>query len=410
MVTRFIPANLNKLLIRKKNEKNSYDSVRCIASSRLPERIIYGISKENGSGQGAYIAAEGPIQIFVEEGKEYFIKDVKVGLTVKEDKAFDVPLIVGDQAQLDEYNKKNNTSYLMLPPEMYEMPTVMNFKPNLAMQSIPVSLKNLKFSLKGDYALPIRLSNGSASPIPGEEALLILEKRTRTKVLLMNGSGSESDKMFPQDFKVKQWTMEAMVKRSAYNANNRSIGGTKLVANAGPHDEIYTRFGDVTIDPNQLQIKTGSAQIDVPKNKFAAKPNEWYMLTFVYDGKITYVYVNGDLVASSEIRDGEYGLIGFWIGGANEYIREVRFWDIARTQQQIKAFTWKMVNPDEKGLLLYYPCNGLKRNHETGEITEDDTMIWNWATYYDGDKDNLNLPMKGRFDDNGGKMFVFPAE
>ena len=367
--------------------------------------------KDNGSGQGAYIAAEGPIQIFVEEGREYFIKDVKVGLTVKEDKAFDVPLIVGDQTQLDEYNKKNNTSYLMLPPEMYEMPTVMNFKPNLAMQSIPVSLKNLKFSLKGDYALPIRLSNGSASPIPGEEeALLILEKRTRTKVLLMNGSGSESDKMFPQDFKMKQWTMEAMVKRSAYNANNRSIGGTKLVANAGPHDEIYTRFGDVTIDPNQLQIKTGSAQIDVPKNKFAAKPNEWYMLTFVYDGKITYVYVNGDLVASSEIRDGEYGLIGFWIGGANEYIREVRFWDIARTQQQIKAFTWKMVNPDEKGLLLYYPCNGLKRNHETGEITEDDTMIWNWATYYNGDKDNLNLPMKGRFDDNGGKMFVFPAE
>ena len=367
--------------------------------------------KDNGSGQGAYIAAEGPIQIFVEEGREYFIKDVKVGLTVKEDKAFDVPLIVGDQTQLDEYNKKNNTSYLMLPPEMYEMPTVMNFKPNLAMQSIPVSLKNLKFSLKGDYALPIRLSNGSASPIPGEEeALLILEKRTRTKVLLMNGSGSESDKMFPQDFKVKQWTMEAMVKRSAYNANNRSIGGTKLLANAGPHDEIYTRFGDVTIDPNQLQIKTGSAQIDVPKNKFAAKPNEWYMLTFVYDGKITYVYVNGDLVASSEIRDGEYGLIGFWIGGANEYIREVRFWDIARTQQQIKAFTWKMVNPDEKGLLLYYPCNGLKRNHETGEITEDDTMIWNWATYYNGDKDNLNLPMKGRFDDNGGKMFVFPAE
>ena len=367
--------------------------------------------KDNGSGQGAYIAAEGPIQIFVEEGREYFIKDVKVGLTVKEDKAFDVPLIVGDQTQLDEYNKKNNTSYLMLPPEMYEMPTVMNFKPNLAMQSIPVSLKNLKFSLKGDYALPIRLSNGSASPIPGEEeALLILEKRTRTKVLLMNGSGSESDKMFPQDFKVKQWTMEAMVKRSAYNANNRSIGGTKLGANAGPHDEIYTRFGDVTIDPNQLQIKTGSAQIDVPKNKFAAKPNEWYMLTFVYDGKITYVYVNGDLVASSEIRDGEYGLIGFWIGGANEYIREVRFWDIARTQQQIKAFTWKMVNPDEKGLLLYYPCNGLKRNHETGEITEDDTMIWNWATYYNGDKDNLNLPMKGRFDDNGGKMFVFPAE
>ena len=367
--------------------------------------------KDYGSDQGAYIAADGPIQIFVEEGREYFIKDVKVGLTVKEDKACDIPLIVGDQAQLDEYNRKNNTSYLMLPAEMYEIPTVMNFKPNLAMQSIPVSLKDLKFSLKGDYALPIRLSKGSVAPIPGEEdALIILEKRTRTKALLMNNAGSERSDMFPQDFKVKQWTMEIMIKRSAYSANNRSIGGTKLVANAGPHDEIFTRFGDVTIDPNQLQIKTGSAQIDVPKNKFAAKANEWYMLTFVYDGKDTSVFVNGDLVASSEIRDGEYGLIGFWLGGANEYVREVRFWDIARTAQQIKAYTWKMVNPDEKGLLLYYPCNGQKRNLETGEITEDATKIWNWATYYNGDKDNLNLPMTGRFDDNGGEMFVFPAE
>ena len=308
--------------------------------------------KDYGSDQGAYIAAKGPIQIFVEEGKEYFIKDIKVGLTVKEDKSYNIPLIAGDQAQLDEYNRKNNTSYLMLPPEMYDMPAAMTFKPNLAMQSIPVSLKDLKFSMKGDYALPIRLSNGSVAPIPGEEeALIILEKRTRTKALLMNNNGSESDQMFPQDFKVKQWTMEVMVRRSAYNAPNRSIGGTKNAPNSSPLDEIFTRFGDVTIDNNQLQIKTGGAQIDIPKNKFAAKPNEWYMLAFVYDGKITSVYMNGDLVAESEIRDGEYGLTGFWIGGSNEYVREVRFWDIARTAQQIKAYTWKMVNPDEKGLL-----------------------------------------------------------
>lgn len=163
---------------------------------------------------------------------------------------------VGDQAQLDEYNRKNGTSYLMLPSEMYEIPSVMTFKPNLAMQSIPVSLKDLKFSLKGDYALPIRLSKGSVTLVPNEEeALIILEKRTRTKALLMNNAGSESGDMFPQDFKVKQWTMEVMIKRSAYNANNKSIGGTKVAPNSSPLDEIFTRFGDVTINPNQLQIK-----------------------------------------------------------------------------------------------------------------------------------------------------------
>jgi len=367
--------------------------------------------KDFGSDQGAYIAADGPIQIFVEEGKEYFIKDIKVGLAVKENKACEVPLTVGDQAQLDEYNRKNGTSYLMLPPEMYEIPSVMTFKPNLAMQSIPVALKDLKFSLKGDYALPIRLSKGSVTLVPNEEeALIILEKRTRTKALLMSSAGSESGDMFPQDFKVKQWTMEVMVKRSAYAANNKSIGGTKVAPNSSPLDEIFTRFGDVTINPNQLQIKTGASQIDVPSSKFAAKANEWYMLTFVYDGKMTLVYVNGDLVASREIRIGEYGLTGFWLGGSNEYVREVRFWDIARTAQQIKGFTWKMVNPDEQGLLLYYPCNGQKRDHETGVITEDVTKIWNWATYYSGDKSKLDLPKDGKFDDNNGEMYVFPAE
>lgn len=367
--------------------------------------------KDFGSDQGAYIAADGPIQIFVEEGKEYFIKDIKVGLAVKENKACEVPLTVGDQAQLDEYNKKNGTSYLMLPSEMYEIPSVMTFKPNLAMQSIPVALKDLKFSLKGDYALPIRLSKGSVTLVPNEEeALIILEKRTRTKALLMNNAGSESGDMFPQDFKVKQWTMEVMIKRSAYNANNKSIGGTKVAPNSSPLDEIFTRFGDVTINPNQLQIKTGASQIDVPSNKFAAKANEWYMLTFVYDGKMTLVYVNGDLVASREIRIGEYGLTGFWLGGSNEFVREVRFWDIARTAQQIKGYTWKMVNPDEQGLLLYYPCNGQKRDHETGVISDDATKIWNWATYYNGDKSKLDLPMVGKFDDNNGEMYVFPAE
>lgn len=367
--------------------------------------------KDFGSDQGAYIAADGPIQIFVEEGKEYFIKDIKVGLAVKENKACEVPLTVGDQAQLDEYNRKNGTSYLMLPPEMYEIPSVMTFKPNLAMQSIPVALKDLKFSLKGDYALPIRLSKGSVTLVPNEEeALIILEKRTRTKALLMNNAGSESGDMFPQDFKVKQWTMEVMIKRSAYNANNKSIGGTKVAPNSSPLDEIFTRFGDVTINPNQLQIKTGASQIDVPSNKFAAKANEWYMLTFVYDGKMTLVYVNGDLVASREIRIGEYGLTGFWLGGSNEFVREVRFWDIARTAQQIKGYTWKMVNPDEQGLLLYYPCNGQKRDHETGVISDDATKIWNWATYYNGDKSKLDLPMVGKFDDNNGEMYVFPAE
>ncbi|MCK0204111.1 hypothetical protein MWN41_13925, partial [Ornithobacterium rhinotracheale] len=110
-----------------------------------------------------------------------------------------------------------------------------------------------------------------------------------TKSLKINGSGSEDSKMFSDDFKVDQWTMEVMVNRSAYRYNNRAIAGTKTVANASALDEIYPRFGDVTIQPNQLQIKTGASQIDIPADKLSAEPNKWYMLAFVYDGKFTKV-------------------------------------------------------------------------------------------------------------------------
>ncbi|WP_290539807.1 DUF1735 domain-containing protein [Alistipes sp.] len=359
--------------------------------------------------QGAYIDTEGPIQIFVEENKEYHLKDIKIGLSQKGETNNFVSLTAGSQEQLDRYNAANGTSYLMLPPEMYDIPSEMEFKASVTKQILPVTLKDIRFSMKGEYALPVSVSGGSVAAIPGSnEGIIILEKLTRTKVLRFNGSDSENAQMFPNDFKVDYWTLEFMINRDEYFQNNMAIAGTKLVENAGPHDEIYTRFGDVTIEPNQFQIKTGSSQIDVDKKLFAAQPNTWYMISIVYDGKFHRIYVNGGLVAEQEIRSGAYGLIGFWISGKNQYIREVRFWDSPRTEQQVKNYVWKMVNPEDEGLLLYYPCNGKKRDMD-GNITEDVSMIWNWATKYKKTHPEaaLDLPAQGSYPE---KEFVFPLQ
>lgn len=362
--------------------------------------------------QGAYVDAEGPVQIFVEEGKEYHVKDIKVGITQKEELSNTIKLETGSQEQLDQYNAANGTAYIMLPQEMYEVPEQMEFQPSVTKQILPVVLKNIAFSLKGEYALPIKVVGGSVQAIPGSnEGIVILEKLTRTKVLNLNTDGRntpENAKMFPNDFKVDYWTLEFMINRAAYTQNNMAVCGTKQVENAGPHDEIYTRFGDVTIDPNQFQIKTGSSQIDVDKKAFAAEPNKWYMISIVYDGKTHKIYVNGGLVAEQEIRSGAYGLVGFWVSGMNRYIREIRFWDSPRTEQQVKNYVWKMVNPEDEGLLLYYPCNGKKRDMD-GNITEDTGMIWNWATKYKKAHPdaNLDLPAKGFYSE---EEFVFPLQ
>lgn len=357
--------------------------------------------------QGAYIASDEMTQIFVEENKEVVVKNIVLNLVKKMDGDKTVSLEIGDQSQLDAYNKKHGTEYLMLPSEMYEVASEIKFAPLQASIILPLKLKNVKFSLQGNYALPIKLKKGSVCIVPGQdETLLVLEQRINTKCLKIDGSGSSKGDMFPNDFKVDQWTMEVMVNRSSYKMNNRSICGTSLVQGSGAMDEIYTRFGDVTIDPNQLQMKTGNSQIDVPKDKFAAQPNKWYMLAFVYDGKKNYIYVNGELVAEREIRTGPYGLIGFWIGSSNELIREVRFWKTARTPQQLRAYTWKMVDGNDDNLLLYYPLNGKKRNIETGEITEDETQLWDWSK----NGKHLPKPSNAVFDNNNGEGFIFPLE
>lgn len=362
-------------------------------------------TEEYKSKQGVYMVNKDPLQAFVEEGVTTDIKGLKIALAQKVNGVNHVTLEVGSQEQLDKYNKQNGTEYILLPADMYTVPQELTFESQKTVQSIPLQLKDVKFSLEGDYALPITIKDASTSIIGGEQnALLVLEQRLNTKALRMAGSGTEDASMFPNDFKVDQWTMEVMIKRSAYRLNNQAIAGTKLVSGSSALDEIYPRFGDVTIKPNQLQIKTAGSQIDVPADKFSAKPNEWYMIQFVYDGKTNSVYINGNLVADREMRTGPYGLIGFWIGGVNEYVREVRFWKTARTPQQLKSYVWKMVDPTDENLLLYYPMNGKKRDAETGEVVEDESTIWDWST----NGKHLKKPNGARFDDNGGNGYIFP--
>lgn len=362
-------------------------------------------TKDYKSKQGVYMVAKDALQAFVEEGKRIEIKNLNIALAQKDEKVISVSLEVGSQSQLDVYNKLHGTEYVLLPASMYTVPYELTFESQKTLISIPLVLDDIQFSLEGSYALPISIKDGNTTIIAGQEnAMVVLEQRINTKALKIAGSGSEDGSMFPNDFKVDQWTMEMMVKRSRYVSNNQSIGGTKTVSGASPLDEIFTRFGDVTIKPNQLQIKTASAQIDVPADKFSAQPNVWYMIAFVYDGKTNSVYVDGNLVAEREMRTGPYGLTGFWIGGTNEFIREVRFWKSARTDQQLKSFAWKMADPSDPNLLLYYPMNGKKRDMDTGTIVEDETKIWDWSS----NAKHLPMPNGAKFDDNGGDGFIFP--
>lgn len=359
--------------------------------------------KEHRAGQAVYIDGGKSLTVTVADNSNYTVRDFTVKLVKPSNGGETATLITGDAAQLEAYNTANGTTYELLPTSMYEVNKTVTFNAQDAVGNVSLQLKNIQFPLGKSLALPIKLQGNGISAIAGQDTFMILvEQQLVTKSLRINGSGPEVTNVFPLDHEVDQWTLEVMVNRSAYAQNNQAIVGTK--AEGEPLNEIFTRFGDVTIDPNQLQIKTGASQIDVPKDKFAAQPNKWYMLGFSYDGKTTRVYVNGVEVASREIRTGKYSVTGFWLSGRNQLIREVRFWKRAVPATEIAKNTWKTIDPKSDGLLFYYPMNGKKYDQATGAITDDETKIWDWSST----GANLEMPSSASFDDNSGSGFVFP--
>lgn len=352
--------------------------------------------------QSVYVPkASSSFQTFVADGAEQTISELQVALTKPQDSPVNVQLRSGGQAALDRYNKANATNYQLLPESMFELPETLTLEANHTVAAIPVKIKNLQFAGES-YALPVEIVGSDGQVINAQkQAVLVLNQIIYTKA--WRSGGSQIGTQWPSA-KHGAWTFEAMVRRSAYSQNNKSILGSET--NGGVRDEIYTRFGDVTITPKQLQIKTGGSQIDIAASKLSAKADEWYMLSFVYDGTNTLVYVNGKEVAKTQIRDGEYEIHGLWIGGANELVREVRVYSYARTADQIAASTWKMVDPTDAGLLAYYPLNGKKRDFATGKITEDETAAWDWSK----NAHHITDLRGSRFVGDGNNLFRFPLE
>lgn len=361
--------------------------------------------EENIVGQGVYLEGGKSVQLYVQAGKEYSVDNLTAKLVKPQTSNVAIGITSGSQSQLDAYNQANGTSYELLPREMYQIGTSVNVATSSIEAAIPLKIKNVVFKDGVTYALPIKVLGG----ISGQsESMVILEEEIVSKVLRMQartGSGGASTgHIFPDNHTVPEWTLEITINRPAYSANNQALCGTNDKDH--PRSEIYPRFGDVTIKPSQLQIKTGGAQIDVPESAFTAKTNEWYPIAFTYDGKITRVYVNGNEVASAEIREGAYSVTGFWIGGVRGLVREVRFWKKAIPAATIKQNMWKTINPKSADLLFYYPLNGKKYDQATGVITEDESKIWDWSVT----GAHLPVPSHARFDDNNGDNHIFPPK
>ena len=115
-------------------------------------------------------------------------------------------------------------------------------------------------------------------------------------------------------------------------------------------------------------------------NTFPLSPNTWYHVAATYDGSAIKYYVDGCLVneipATGNIIDNNWdaaiGNKSNWPNGPEQFrgrIDEVRIWETARSEEEIKLNMNLLLNPtSEPDLRAYYRLNN---DYENAKVILD---------------------------------------
>ena len=173
----------------------------------------------------------------------------------------------------------------------------------------------------------------------------------------------------PETFPIlgNQFTIELWVYSEEHPLmNNRTFIGN----DANPNSNDIDRPPMITFNLNhQIRVGFGTGSAGMRKKaNYAMTHNQWYHIAWSFDGTISNLYVDGELLESSDFAAGAtpiqvpISIIGREFIGK---IDEVRIWDLVRDQEQIQAVMDSSLSGDESGLIAYYPM----------EVNEDWKLI-----------------------------------
>lgn len=157
-------------------------------------------------------------------------------------------------------------------------------------------------------------------------------------------------------------------------------------------DDVYS----VMISPtNQVYVQVGGSNLSIAATIYLTsvtvlQPNEWYHIALVVNSSNPYVsiYINGVPDITSAVNPGTINTSAGTLNigrspysGGIEYflnrIDEVRIWNTARTQNQIRDSMCKKLKGTEAGLMGYW-----RLDEGTGTTTADATVYGNTGTLH----------------------------
>lgn len=275
--------------------------------------------------------------------------------------------IVYDIQAVENFNKRNGTSYLPLPKDSYELEdTEVTIKRGKVSDSM-INVKLAPFSDEmiesgSKYALPlaVKVVSGDVPLLDNAKSIVyILDQVIITSVPIMNSRNNFVVKQPTEKLTLDQWTVEFRINMSVLGTHLGEMNNQAIFGCFGPSSEIFFRFGDAPIKGNVFQVKTMGLQLN-SIYEFNAK--QWYHIAIINDGTKVKLYVDGNLDSSMDSPGKQTVIVGDLGFGNTRYLRadvmlsEFRLWNVARTQTQIQNNMFA-INPKNPDLTFYFKFN-----------------------------------------------------
>ena len=245
--------------------------------------------QSNSTGElAAFLEEDGPIT-FTLASSTKLDKDVTVNFEP-----------VRDQAVLEAFNKAQGTGYWLLPEENYTLDKHSAVIKAGNAVSEPVSMQVSIDGFKNGviYCLPLKITGTSTSqrPVPGEEyAFLVIRGYVYASAANLPGGSYFEMPTTVSDpaLSLEVCTMEIRVKANSWASANPFISSV-----IGVEENFLLRFGDISCDPNQLQLAGQGVSIT---SKAHFDTGKWYHIAVVADGikQTCDLYINGELDSST---------------------------------------------------------------------------------------------------------------
>lgn len=276
--------------------------------------------------------------------------DVRVGLAV-------------DEAVLEVYNERYTQSYELLPEEFYRFDKTESVIPQAQVSAEPFVLELMPLSEElltsgKKYAVPVTITSEGLGTLSASRSFVyLISSPIITDVVVF--SNRDTRLLFPVDNNVmtNKWSFEFLLNVNSLHITNVMMFGMWTTTSTGGAYEIFTRFGDVMIDPDQFQAKIQGN----PCNSVTHfKGGEWYHIAGVSDGKDFTLYVNGVKDNSIPYDGATIKLDDFYFGWEGGYytikLSELRLWSRALSADEITNNKYA-VDPTSEGLVGYWKLN-----------------------------------------------------